>query len=254
MHHPLAGKVALVTGGAKRVGRAIALRLAEEGMDVAITFNTSAAEAEQTVRDIRQTGRQAHALKVDLATPDAARCVQELFSHHFDRLDALVNNAAIYEPTPMGEVSADAFDRHMAINARTPLLLIQQFADLLGARYKDGDPSTAGRVVSLIDAQTLHSPQRGYAAYNASKAALLEITTTSAVELAPRVTVNAVAPGVVAWADGYTPDQRERYMSRVPMGHMGSPSDVAAAVAYLIRDAGYCTGQTIRVDGGRSLT
>ena len=254
MHHRLAGKVALVTGGAKRVGRAIALRLAEEGMDVAITFRTSTTQADQTVRDIKQAGRHAHAFEVDLATPDAPQKLHELLTRHFDRLDALVNNAAIYDPTPMGEVSADAFDRHMAINARTPLLLIQQFADLLGAHYQDGEPPTAGRVVNLIDAQVPHRPQRGYAAYNASKAALLEITTTAAVELAPRVTVNAVAPGVVAWADGYTPEQRERYVSRVPLGHVGSPGDVAAAVAYLIRDAGYCTGQVLHVDGGRSLT
>ena len=109
-------------------------------------------------------------------------------------------------------------------------------------------------MVNFIDIHVMGQPLAGYAAYNASKAALKEITMTCAVELAPKVTVNAIAPGVVAWPDSFAPEQRHKYMKRVPLGRAGTPADAAAAMLYLIRDADYCTGQIIKLDGGRLLT
>lgn len=245
----LAGRVALVTGGARRVGRAVALALADAGMDVALTFKSHADEAAEVVHCLRRKGRRALAIEVDLACPDAAASVHANFTAQFDRLDTLVNNASAFEPGPIGTVDAGAFDAAMAVNARAPFLLIQQFAPLLAADH----PRRTGRIINFIDIHVLGEPLVGYVAYNASKAALYEITKTAAMELAPKITVNAIAPGVVAWADSYTAEARKAYLQRVPLARAGTPDDAAAAVLYLVRDADYCTGQVIRLDGGRLL-
>ena len=246
----LEGMVALVTGGAQRVGRAIALRLGEAGMDVAVTYRTSAVEAEQVVKRITQMGRRAQAIRVDLADANAANQVHGKFIECFDRLDALVNNASWFDVSPIGQITTDLFDRSVAINCRAPLMLIQKFAPMLARHY----PDCRGRVINFIDIHVMGQPLAGYAAYNASKAALEEVTMTAAIELAPQTTVNAIAPGVVAWAPSYTASQRKLYMKRVPLGRPGTPQDAAAAVLFLVRDADYCTGQIIKLDGGRLLT
>lgn len=245
---PLAGKVALVTGGAKRVGRAVALALAEAGMDVAITYRHSASEARQVVRAIERLGRRAAMIPIELAEPDAAEQVFTQFRRHFDSLYALINNASSFDPSPVGRVTPSHYDAHMAVNARAPLMLIQKFAPLLAAH------DTPGRVVNFVDIHVMGQPLKGYIAYNASKAALKEITMTMAMELGPKVTVNAIAPGVVAWAESYTAEQRRLYMKRVPLGRPGTPEDAVRTVLFFVRDANYCTGQIIRLDGGRLLT
>lgn len=246
----LSGRVALVTGGARRVGRAVALGLAEAGMDVALTYRASAAEAGEVVARIEALGRRALAIEADLAADDAAEAVHRRFAERFTRLDALINNASTFEPGAIGTLDAAAFDATMAVNARGPMLLMQQFVSMLGAHH----PACSGRIVNFIDIHVLGQPLPGYIAYNASKAALYEITKTAALELAPKVTVNAIAPGVVAWADSYTEAERATYLTRVPLGRPGMPEEAAAAVLFLVRDAGYCTGQVIRLDGGRLWT
>ncbi len=248
------GKVALVTGGAKRVGRAVALSLAETGYDVAITYRTSEEEARQTVADIEALGRRALAIQVDLGDPDAAAHVLSQFASTFDRLDALVNNASVFEPSEPGQVTLESFDRQMAVNARGPLLLTQVFTPMLADGAHVNEPSTLGRVVNFVDIHVLGQPLTGYMAYNMSKAALLEATKTAAMELAPLITINAIAPGVVGWAESYTERMKLNYMTRVPLARAGTPDDAAAAVLFLVRDAHYCTGQVIRVDGGRLWT
>lgn len=253
MSKGLTGKVALVTGGAQRVGRAIALALARAGMDVAITFNMNDRLAREVVSRIENMGRRAWAIKQDLARLDPDGFVRR-YRGHFERLDALVNNASVFEPSPFGQITRDFYDYTMMVNACAPLLLTQAFAPMLGAHYDPRDPSSPGRVVNFIDMHVLGEPLVGFAAYNASKAALREITVTCALELAPKVTVNAVAPGVVAWAEINTPEQREQFMARIPLARVGTPKDAAAAVLFLVRDANYCTGQIIKVDGGRLLT
>lgn len=244
----LSGKVALVTGAAQRVGRAVALRLAQAGMDVAITYRTSGKQAAEVVAEIRALGRTACAIEVDLAHERAAEIIYAGFAEHFETLYALVNNASFFEPTPLPSLTFEAFDRNMAVNGRAPLFLIQKFAPLLAAH------ETPGRVVNFIDIHVMGQPLKGFVAYNAAKAALQEITMTLAMELAPRVTVNALAPGVVSWAPSYTEAERETYLKRVPLGRPGTPEDAAAAALYLIRDADYSTGQILRLDGGRLLT
>lgn len=261
----LAGKAALVTGGAKRVGRAIALRLADAGMDVAITYHRSEDEANEVVKAIEAKGRRSLAIQADfasVATPgeQGLAVIDRVFDAYtkvFDNCHALINNASFFEPTPFDQLKPDAFERNLAVNGKAPIFLIQRFAPLLtaNAQGQPGDDGfTPGRVVNFIDIHVMSQPLRGYLAYNASKAVLQEATMTLAMELAPRITVNAIAPGVVAWADSYTDDERKRYMDRVPLARPGTPEDAAAAVHYLVGDGSYCTGQVIKMDGGRLLT
>lgn len=259
----LAGKVALVTGASRRVGRGIALGLAKAGMDIAITYKQSADEAAEVVEQIRRMGREAHAICVDLAAPKTDDVVYREFSRQFTRLDALINNASTFLVTPLDSMTVQTFEDHMAVNARAPLMLIKRFSTMLSAHARVDEATAApsrcattnaGRIVNFVDIHVMGQPLKGYAAYNASKAALMEITMTMAIELAPKVTVNAIAPGVVSWPEGYTAEKRELYMTRVPLSRPGTPEDVAAAVLYLVRDADYCTGQIIRLDGGRLLT
>ncbi|MEX0775189.1 MAG: SDR family oxidoreductase [Phycisphaeraceae bacterium] len=247
-------KVALVTGGAKRVGRAVALTLAQAGMDIAITYRRSADEAKQVVRDIEALGRRALAIRVDLAKADAAERVYAAFTRRFDRLDALINNASVFAAARLGSITPADLESQWAVNARAPMLLIQRFAPMLAAHADVRHPATLGRIVNFIDIHVMGQPLRGYLPYNMSKAALMELTMTAAMELAPQVTVNAIAPGVVAWADAYTPAMKQAYLKRVPLARPGTPHDAAAAVLFLVRDAHYCTGQIIRLDGGRLLT
>ncbi|MCC7413408.1 MAG: SDR family oxidoreductase [Gammaproteobacteria bacterium] len=250
----LSGRVALVTGGARRVGRTVALELAAAGMDVAITYNRSASDAAELVAGILALGRRAHAIHADHAAAGAPQEIVTAFHREFDRLDVLVNNASTFAPSPFGSISRATWERDMAVNATVPFLLIQAFAPMLGAHYVPGDPASTGRVVNFIDIHVLGEALAGYLSYNASKAALMEITSTCALELAPRVTVNAIAPGVVSWPEEHSDELRREYMQRVPLARPGTPADAAAAVLYLVRDAHYCTGQVIKLDGGRSLT
>lgn len=250
---PLAGQVALITGGARGIGRAVALALARAGMDIALTFHSSTGGMNEVVAAVREQGREAHAIAADLSDENAVAEIVRRFSARFGRLDVMVNNASLFSPSPLNELTPDEFDRMMRVNARAPLMLIQAFAPLLGAHYRPEDKASAGRVVNFVDIHVLGEPLKGFVAYNASKAALMEITATCAVDLAPRITVNAVAPGAVSWPEFYSEAQRAAMRQRIPLQRQGTPEECAAAVVFLVRDASYCTGQIIRVDGGRFL-
>lgn len=247
-------KVALVTGGAKRVGREIALTLARSGMDIAITYNKSAEDAESLIIEIEKLGQDAIAIQVDKAQDSAAETIYQALIAKFNRLDALINNASTFEPSAFIAVEKERLDRDMAVNAYTPLQLTQKLAPMLAARFSTDDPASTGRIVNLVDIHVLGEPLRDHVSYNLSKAALLEVTNSAALELAPAITVNAIAPGVVAWADFYTEETKQEYLKKVPLARAGTPADVAAAVRFLVQDADYCTGQVIQIDGGRHLT
>lgn len=250
----LKGKVGLVTGGARRVGREIALTLARHGMDVCITYNSSAADAQTTLEAARALGVRAEAIEADFADPDAGTLVYHAFRQRFDRCDALINNASTFGPVGLEDVTFDVFQRNMLINAWAALDLTKHLAPMLRAHAAVEQPGSLGRIVNFIDIHVMGQPLKRFVAYNASKAALHEVTLTLALELAPLVTVNAIAPGVIAWPDDATPEFQDRYMSRVPLQRPGTPTDAAQAVLFLVKDAHYCTGQVIRVDGGRLFT
>ena len=239
-------RVALVTGGAKRVGRAIVQRLAGEGLDIAFTYLSSQSEAAALEHELQSQGRRTLAIRADLTQPDvAAAAVFDAFAQQFARLDVLVNNASLYLPGRLEETTLDLSRKLMAIHLEAPLLLAQKFEPMLRA--------SRGHVINLTDLLA-ERPWPQYLAYCASKAALVNLTLGLAREFAPEVTVNAIDPGVVEWPDDYPESERQKYLKRVPLARPGAPQDVANLVRFLATEGSYITGQIIRLDGGRSIT
>jgi pteridine reductase len=239
-------KVALVTGGAKRVGRAIALRLAEAGFDVAFTYLTSHDEAQSLIVEIAKRKRRSLAILADLTQPQlAADTIHRAVAVEFGRLDALVNNASLYLPADLRHTTSQMIHTLNAIHVESPLLLCQKFEPMLRA--------AKGHVVNMVDLLA-ERPWPQYLPYCASKAALGNLTLGLARDLAPEVTVNGIAPGVVEWPDDYPQSEREKYLKRVPLARPGTPQDVANLVHFLLTEGSYITGQILRLDGGRSIT
>lgn len=237
----LTDKVALVTGGARRIGRAIALALAKEGCHVALHYHTSADEATATAEAIVGHGRRCKLLRADLADPAQIERMFLDFSADWDgQLDVLVNNASVYDRTPWEEMTAGQWDRHQAINARAPALCIRHAMDLMAG---------GGAIINICDISA-EKPWPSFGAYCASKAALLAVTRSAARALAKRdIRVNAVSPGVAQWSGLADEERRQAVLAQIPLGRSGSPQDVAAAVVFLAQQD-YITGQNIRVDGG----
>ncbi|HEY6100988.1 MAG TPA: SDR family oxidoreductase [Anaeromyxobacter sp.] len=226
-------RVALVTGAGVRVGNAIARDLARSGWTVAAHYRSHLPRG------------FAAALQADLALPDGPAELARAFRARFARLDLLVNAAAAFEPLPLAEIDAAAFDAQMDVNARAPLLLTKALLPLLRR--------SRGSVVNVADVGGGLVPWRGFAAYAASKAALVRITECLALELAPAVRVNAVAPGTVLWPESYPASARRALAARIPLRRSGTPGDVAAAVRYLA-SAPFVTGAVLPIDGGRHLS
>jgi len=237
----------LVTGAARRVGAAITRCLHDAGCDVAIHFRRSESAAYALAAELngRRPG-SAQTFAADLdddQTPPrlVAACVERC-----GRLDGLVNNASTYFATPLGEVGEDAWQRIVGSNLKAPLFLIQAAAPHLRR--------TGGAVVNIADIHA-ERPNRGYAVYCAAKAGLVGLTRALAVDLAPEVRVNAVAPGAILWPDDVELGEAERHgiVASTLLQRVGSPEDIARAVRFLLLDAPYVTGQVINVDGGRSV-
>lgn len=243
----LSGQVILVTGAARRVGAEIACALHGAGARVAIHYRSAAGEA------------QALAGRLNAALPDSACCVGadlrdvaslprliETVIGRFGRLDALVNNASSFFATPLGAIGDAEYDDLMGSNLKGPLFLTQAAAGHLEA--------SAGCVVNIVD---IHAdrPLKNYPVYCAAKAGLVGLTRALALELAPRVRVNGVAPGPILWpeSEDFDATERHRIVERTPLGRTGAPGDIAAAVRYLIAEAPYVTGQILAVDGGRTI-
>jgi pteridine reductase len=239
----LNGKTALVTGAAKRVGRCIALSLARAGADVIVHYNRSEDDARQTASMIQDMGRRAELIRADLASPDQIEAMfaqlTEFFPDAPKPLDLLVNNASVYHRTPLDTLTADQWDREMAVNARAPALCIKHAIKLMR-------PGAA--IVNITDISA-EDPRAALPAYCASKAALLAVTKSAAKALAPDIRVNAVAPGAIMWEESISDAQKQRVLDQVPMKRTGRPEDIAAAVIFLCQNQ-YITAQTIRVDGG----
>ncbi len=237
-------RTALVTGGAQRVGRAIVERLAASGFDVIFTYRSSGDAARKLAGKLNNTRRWCTAIKVDLENLQEFEKPLRTAVEKLGSLDVLVNNASLYEPDPQTLDRAFA-DRIFAVNVAAPVALIEWFAPALRAAN--------GHVVNMLDILA-EKPWPQYATYCASKAALQNHTLSFARALAPEVTVNGIAPGVVAWPDGYPEEERQKYLKRVPLGRPGTPEDVANLVHFLVTEGAYITGQVIRLDGGRSIT
>jgi pteridine reductase len=238
--------VALVTGAARRVGRAIALRLAQAGFDVAFTYHHSVADAATLVAELEHLGRRALKVQCDLTRPqEAVDAVHSAFAQAFTRLHVLVNNASVYEPSSLSETTVEQMGRFWAVHVEAPLLLARAFDTFLRA--------SRGHIVNMTDLMA-ERPGPAYLTYAASKAGLSSLTKGLARTLAPEVTVNAIAPGVVEWPKDYPQADRDQYLKRVPLARAGTPEDVAQTVLFLARSEGYITGQVLTLDGGRSVT
>lgn len=236
--------VALVTGAARRIGAQIARTLHDAGHDIVIHYRSSAQEAQQLVAELeaRRAG-SAIALQADLAEFDRLPELVARTIGRFGRLDALVNNASSFFPTPFGRCTPAQWDDLFASNARAPFFLAQAAAPHLARN--------GGAIVNIADIHG-ETPLADHALYSMAKAALLMATRALALELgAQGVRVNAVAPGAILWPEtGKSEEAQAATLARSPLGRTGEPQEIAAAVLWLLRDAGYVTGQTLHVDGG----
>ncbi len=246
MNPPLQNKVVLVTGGARRVGAAIARRLHAAGARIAIHYRGSEDDAvalEAALNALRPDS--AVRFRADLLEADAPAALVRDVSARLGGIDGLVNNASLFYPTPMGGIGMHQWDELMGSNVRAPLFLSQAAAPMLAA--------ARGAIVNIVDIHA-ERPLKDYPVYSAAKAALAGLTRALAVELAPAVRVNGVSPGAIVWPeDGqFDPAERERVLASTPLARVGGAEEIAQAVQYLL-EAQYVTGQILAVDGGRSV-
>ncbi len=239
------GKSALVTGAGVRVGRAISMALAGAGADVAVHYRESAAPAEEVARQIGAMGRRAIAIRADLALPGDCRGLVQNAIRQLGGLDLLVHCAANFHRASLAETDETIWDSAMDVNARAGFLMAREAALQLRERR--------GRIV-LISDFLADTPLKNYLAHSVSKAAVEGLVRALAVELAPEVSVNGVAPGTVLVPEGTSPELAARWARQAPMQRNGDPSDVAAIVLFLCSGPAFLTGQVVRVDGGKSLT
>ena len=243
----LQGKVVLVTGGARRVGAAICRRLHKAGASVMLHFRSSAGEARLLQAELNHLRANSIALiQADLLDVAKLPSLVEQTVQTFGRLDALVNNAATFYATTIGEIAVEQWNDLIGTNLQAPLFLAQAAAPALR--------KTQGAIVNITD---IHAdrPLKSYVVYSVAKAGLVGLTRSLARELAPEVRVNAIAPGPILWPDEEVFDElaRQRIISHTPLKREGAPDDIAKAVHYLLADAPYVTGETINVDGGRHI-
>ena len=237
-------KVALVTGAAKRIGRTIALALAQRGWDVAVHYNRSPDEAAETVRAIEALGRRAVALQCELGDALAVKALLPQATATLGPVSCVVNNASLFERDDITDFSVAMLDTHMHTNLAAPLLLAQA----LHAAIPDGEQGVA---INLLD-QKLFNLNPDYLSYTLSKAALQTATTMLAQALAPKVRVVGVAPGITLVSGDQTPEGFAKAHSKTPLGRSSTPEDIAATVCF-VADSPAITGTTILVDGGQHL-
>jgi NAD(P)-dependent dehydrogenase (short-subunit alcohol dehydrogenase family) len=240
----LEGKVALVTGGARRLGRQIALALAERGAELVVHYRESAAAALELLAELKRMGGKPVAVQGDLALPADVERIVETGLAAFGRIDVLVNSASVFSRTPLEAVTVADWDHVLAVNLRAPFFLCQRVA-------VDMRRQGRGKIINLAD---IGGSQvwAEYLPYCLSKAGLLALTRGLAKALAPTVQVNAIAPGVVLLPDGSSDAERRRAAERIPLGRLGVPEDVVRALLYLV-ESDFTTGEVLTVDGGQRL-
>lgn len=240
-------RAALITGGAKRVGAAISRAFAAAGYDIVMHYNST--HPEELADELRASGVKVETLQADLSDPNQVQALIERAASILPHLSVLVNSAAIFEDGDLSGVTADSLDRHMAINLRAPMLLTRDYAAYLDSAA--GLRVSAPSVVNILDTR-LSGHDSSHAAYSLSKKALEYMTVLAAVEFAPRLRVNGVAPGLILPPPGKDQAYLDELAERVPLQTHGEPADVARAALYLAGEA-FVTGQTIYVDGGQHL-
>jgi pteridine reductase len=242
----LAGKCALVTGAARRIGASISRLLHQEGASVAIHYRASATEAAALAADLNAARPDsAKIFAADLIEAGQPEALLQSVLDWSGRLDILVNNASSFYPTPLGTITEAQWLDLIGSNLKAPLFLSQAAVPELRANY--------GVIVNIIDIHAKR-PLREHAVYGAAKAGLAMLTRSLAKDLAPDVRVNGVSPGAIAWPEsGMSDTLKENITRQIPLGKTGHPDDIARCVLFLVRDATYSTGQIISIDGGRSV-
>jgi pteridine reductase len=238
----LQARVALVTGAAKRIGRAVALRLAREGADTVVHYHTSAAEAGEAVAEIKKLGRKSLALQADLGNVAEIKRLFQQTAEHFGRLDFLVNSAANFLHAQLEDTSEKLWDTALDTNLKAPFFCAQAAAPLL--------KQTHGVIINFADVGGI-LPWPAYIPHCASKAGVIMLTKCLAKALAPEVRVNAIAPGTITMSDDPSEWDAD-FIRRAPLHRSGSPEDVADAVSFLIHST-FITGHILVLDGGRTL-
>ncbi len=240
----LRGRVALVTGAGRRLGRELARALAGRGMTLAIHHHASGDGARALREDVIAAGGRAECFSADLTDADAARELPRRVAAAFGQLDVLVNSAAVMHRIGFEETTPEQYDAILDLNLRSVFFCTQGAATALRA--------ARGKVVNLADLAGLQ-PWPGFATHSVSKAGVVMLTRVLARLLAPEVTVNAIAPGAVLVPEEYDAEERERLAKATPLGRLGSPGDVVAAMLYLLEGGDFVTGEVLTVDGGRIL-
>jgi len=241
------GKIVLITGGAKRVGAAICRRLHAAGASLMLHYRASAGEARLLQAELNHIRANSVALiQADLLELGKLPKLVDQTVETYGRLDALINNASSFFQTPVGDITAEAWDDLIGTNLRAPLFIAQAAAPALR--------KAQGAIVNIAD---IHAdrPLKNFVVYSVAKAGLIGLTRSLARELAPEIRVNAIAPGPILWPDDPSFDElsRQRIISHTPLRREGTPDDIAKAVQFLLADAPYVTGETINVDGGRHM-
>jgi pteridine reductase len=240
----LIGKVALVTGAGVRLGRAIALGLAERGARVIVHYHSSEGPAQEVVNQIIAAGGQAIAARADLRQIAQLEPLVEQGIAAYGQVDILVNSAAIFERGTLLETTEENWERHLAINLKAPFFLCQAYARHL-------QPEQRGHIINIVDWRAVR-PGTAYVAYTAAKAGLLALTQSLALALGPQVQANAIAPGAILPPPGDDGSYFRRLAERIPARRTGSPEEIVKAVLYLL-DADFVTGELLYVTGGEHL-
>ena len=242
----LSGKVVLISGAARRIGAAIVTRLHANGARVAIHYRSSSDEAENLALGLNdERAESAATFQADLLDIDQIPRLVAAVTDWGGRLDALINNASTFYPTPIGSITEAHWEDLMGSNLKAPLFLSQAAQPHLKA--------TGGAIVNIVD---IHSqrPLRNHAVYGPAKAGLAMLTRALSKDLAPHIRVNGVSPGAILWPeDGMSDAAQQSILRQVPLQRAGNPDDIAGCVLYLLSEASYVTGQIIAVDGGRSI-
>lgn len=241
----LKGKVALVTGSARRVGKAIALDLAHQGMSLIVHHNRSVEDAAATAAEIRALGVDVIICQADQSQPDDIKGMFDQIRQHYGRIDLLVNNAANFEAGAILDMTFDDWHRSLSVNLDGPFLCSQHAAKLMRAA------GTGGVIINIADLTAVR-PAKGYPAHSVSKAALLSLSDVLAKSLAPDIRVNAIIAGPILRDEGNSTEHWEAIGKRLPLGHTGDPSDISQAIIFLATQP-FITGATLRVDGGDFL-
>lgn len=240
----LAGRVALVTGGARRLGRAFVEALAGRGMRVAIHYGESAGDAEALAAALVAGGGEAACFGADLRDASLAAALADRVVERFGQLDVLINSAAVMHRASVAETTIELWDSVIDLNLRAPFFVARHAAPHLAM--------VGGTIVNIADLGGLE-PWPGYAAHSISKAGVVMLTKVLAAALAPDVTVNAIAPGTVLVPEDYDAERRAFLTATTPLGRLGTPQDAVDAMLYLVERGGFVTGETLVVDGGRLL-